>query len=167
MKETVNVSIASHAFTIDRDAYELLESYLHEVKSRLDRGEEDETYSDIEARIAEIFREKLPSPMMVITISIVRETMAQMGTPNDFGTPRNESCEGDNNTFTNIKTLRRSKSDRMIAGICGGVAKYMGIDATVVRLAAVILIFIMGVSLWLYILLWILIPEADNNHKIK
>ena len=68
MKETVNVSIASQPFTLDQDAYQLLAGYLDDIKARLDGGRDDETYTDIEARIAEIFREKRPSPMMVITI---------------------------------------------------------------------------------------------------
>ena len=84
MKETVNVSIASQAFILDQDAYNLLSGYLRDVKERLGGSETDETYTDIEARIAEIFREKLSSPMMVVTIDTVRSAMAQMGTPDDF-----------------------------------------------------------------------------------
>ena len=171
MKETVNVSIASQAFTLDRDAYELLSAYLNEIQSRLDKGEDEETYADIEARIAEIFLEKRPSPMMVITISIVRETMTQMGAPSDFGTPNDQNRQSqrcDNYGINSLKSLRRSQSDRLIAGVCGGLAHYLGVDVTVVRLVAVILIFICGISLWFYILLWFLIPiSKGNNDKIR
>ena len=49
MKETVNVSIASQAFILDQDAYNLLSGYLRDVKERLGGSETDETYTDIEA----------------------------------------------------------------------------------------------------------------------
>ncbi|MBO5875503.1 MAG: PspC domain-containing protein [Alistipes sp.] len=165
MKETVNVSIASQAFTLDKDAHELLSGYLREVKSRLGGGENDETYTDIEARIAEIFREKLPSPMLVVTIEVVRSAMAQMGSPDDFGTP---GANQDTNSTRqkgyaynrrNFEALRRSSSDKMIAGVCGGLADHFGIDSALLRLVTVLLILFGGLSLWVYIILWIIIPS--------
>ena len=166
MKETVNVSIASQAFTLDQDAYNLLSGYLREVKSRLSGGEDDETYADIEARIAEIFREKRPSPMLVITIDIVREAMTQMGTPDDFGAATNSDNNNpsDNATGSNLSALRRSKSDRMIAGVCGGFAEHFKIDAAMLRLVSAILVLFGGLSLWVYVILWLIIPEQQISN---
>ncbi len=166
MKETVNVSIASQAFTLDQDAYNLLSGYLREVKSRLSGGEDDETYADIEARIAEIFREKRPSPMLVITIDIVREAMTQMGTPDDFGAATNSDNDNplDNATGSNLSALRRSKSDRMIAGVCGGFAEHFKIDAAMLRLVSAILVLFGGLSLWVYVILWLIIPEQQISN---
>ena len=163
MKETVNVSIASQAFTLDQDAYNLLSDYLSDVKSRLSGGEDDETYTDIEARIAEIFREKLPSPMMVVTIGLVREAMLQMGTPDDFGTATNSnnSCNDNSNEIT---ALRRSSSDRVIAGVCGGIAEHFKIDAALLRLISLILILFGGLSLWVYVILWLIIPKQQVSN---
>ena len=171
MKETVNVSIASQAFTLDNDAYNLLSGYLREVKARLGGGENDETYADIEARIAEIFREKLPSPMLVVTIGTVREAMAQMGTPDDFGTAgaANSSSADDTSNERrdyrynrrNFEALRRSTTDRMIAGVCGGLAEHFGIDAATLRLVTILLIIFGGLSLWVYIILWLIIPNNE------
>ena len=64
MKETINVNLAQQAFTMDMDAYTTLNRYLDEIACRLPDGD-SETMNDIEGRIAEIFREKVPSPMMV------------------------------------------------------------------------------------------------------
>ena len=163
MKETVNVSIASQAFTLDQDAYNLLSDYLRDVKSRLSGGEDDETYTDIEARIAEIFREKLPSPMMVVTIGLVREAMLQMGAPDDFGTATNSnnSCNDNSNEIT---ALRRSSSDRVIAGVCGGIAEHFKIDAAMLRLISLILILFGGLSLWVYVILWLIIPKQQVSN---
>ena len=170
MKETVNVSIASQPFTLDQDAYELLAGYLSDIKSRLSGGEDDETYADIETRIAEIFREKRPSPMMVITIDIVRAAMAQMGTPDDFGAARNANAteEKSRSNRRDFGLLRRSRTDRMLAGVCGGMAEHFGIDAAMLRLVTILMIIFGGLSLWAYVILWIIIPEQErSNFKIK
>lgn len=80
MKETVNVNIGSVAFILDEDAYRVLGSYFDDIRRRLPEGDA-ETMGDIEARVAEIFRERVASPMRVITLDVVRATMAQMGSP--------------------------------------------------------------------------------------
>jgi len=57
------------------------------------------------------------------------------------------------------KKLYRSRENAMVAGICAGLADYFNIDAALVRLAAVILIFPGGLSIWAYIVAWIIIPQ--------
>jgi phage shock protein C len=57
------------------------------------------------------------------------------------------------------KQLRRSKSDRMIAGVCGGLGDYLGVDPVIVRLLWAVSIFGYGTGLLLYVIAWILIPE--------
>ena len=80
MKETVNANIGSLAFTLDEDAYRALGNYFDDIRRRLPE-DDAETMSDIETRVAEIFREKVASPMRVITLDMVRATMEQMGSP--------------------------------------------------------------------------------------
>jgi phage shock protein C len=60
-----------------------------------------------------------------------------------------------------MKKLYRSRKDRKIAGICGGLAEYFHIDATIIRLAAVFLCFITGIAplILVYLISWIIIPE--------
>lgn len=62
-------------------------------------------------------------------------------------------------------TLQRSTSDRMIAGVCGGIAEEYNIDATLVRLITAAIVLFTGVGPALYILGWILMPQA-NGHII-
>lgn len=57
------------------------------------------------------------------------------------------------------KRLYRSRSDRMLGGVCGGLGDYLGIDPTFVRIFFFLLVFGAGMGFWIYILLWILIPE--------
>jgi len=57
------------------------------------------------------------------------------------------------------KRLMRSRSNRVIAGVCAGLAYHLGIDPTVVRLLTVILVIFTGFPLLAYIIAWIIIPE--------
>ncbi len=58
------------------------------------------------------------------------------------------------------KKLRRS-SDKMIAGVCAGLAEYFGIDPVIVRILFVLLALAGGPGLLLYIILWIIMPESS------
>lgn len=128
MKETVNVNIGSQAFTLDEDAYRVLRNYLEDIRSRLPEYD-TETMGDIEARIAEIFREIVSSPMRVITLDTVRQTMNRMGSPADFGE----------------------------------LAEFFGLDVSLIRIATLILILFGGLSIWVYIILWLIVPKAPKR----
>lgn len=58
-----------------------------------------------------------------------------------------------------MKKLHRSNSDKMIAGVCGGLADYLDVDTTIVRLVFVLLLFMASGGFWVYLILWIIIPE--------
>lgn len=163
MKETVNVNIGSVAFTLDEDAYFALRSYFDDIRNRLPEGD-TETMNDIEARMAEIFRERVSSPMRVITLDVVHAAMAQMGEPSDFGEPRNRTRtasagESPADAEPERRRLYRSRTNRSIAGICGGLGEFFDADPTMIRLVTLLLILFGGISIWIYIILWIVIPE--------
>jgi phage shock protein PspC (stress-responsive transcriptional regulator) len=63
------------------------------------------------------------------------------------------------------KKLFRSESDKMIAGICGGLAVYLGLDPTVVRVLWVVLSLFNGVGIILYFILWFVIPTESEVAK--
>jgi len=64
------------------------------------------------------------------------------------------------------KTLSRSKHNRMLAGVASGVAQYLGVDATLVRIAFVLITFVGGLGIPLYLASWLLIPDEDATHSI-
>lgn len=67
-----------------------------------------------------------------------------------------------------MKKLYRSRTDRMIAGVCGGIAKYFGVDSTIVRVIAFLLIIPGGVSIWVYIALALIVPlEPEEMSRIE
>jgi len=64
------------------------------------------------------------------------------------------------------KKLSRSKNNRMLAGAAAGVARYAGIDVTLVRIAFVVITFVGGLGIPLYLASWLLIPDDDATHSI-
>lgn len=168
MKETNQVNIARQAFTLDVDAYAELHRYLGRIKRRLSPDVQEETLADIEARIAEIFCEHLPSPMMVVTLDLVRRAESQMGAPEDFGdgpaTAANDTGSSAAETSRPLTgNLRRTRNDRILAGVCGGIARYFAIDSTIIRVLTVLLMAFAGLSIWVYLILWIVMPEEERT----
>ena len=64
----------------------------------------------------------------------------------------------DNNSY---RRLMRSTTDRRIAGVCGGIAKYLNVDPTVVRIIFLVALLCGSVGFWAYLIVWIAAPE-DN-----
>ena len=161
MKETVNANIGSLSFTLDEDAYRKLKAYLEAVSRHLPADDTD-TADDIERRVAEIFRERVASPMRVISLAEVEEAMRRLGTPEDFGA----ETVAEPAAQPSRASLYRSRSNRSIAGVCGGLADYFHADPTLLRLLTLFLILFGGLSIWVYIVLWIVIPEEPATFKI-
>lgn len=70
----------------------------------------------------------------------------------------------DTNTIRTIRTFRRSKNDRMVAGVCAGAAKTLGIDVTILRVLLVAAtLFGFGAGALVYLACWLVVPEEDNQ----
>ena len=67
-------------------------------------------------------------------------------------------------TPNDTRRLFRSQ-DSIIAGVCAGVAEYFGLDVSLVRIATLLLILFGGLSLWVYIILWLIVPKAPKRLK--
>lgn len=63
------------------------------------------------------------------------------------------------------KRLMRSTTDRRIAGVCGGLAKYLNIDPTVVRIIFLVALLCGSVGFWAYLIVWIAAPEDNMIEK--
>ncbi len=62
-----------------------------------------------------------------------------------------------------MKKLLRDSNDKMLGGVCSGIANYFGIDKTLIRLAwAILTVCSFSTLFWVYIICWIIIPEDDN-----
>jgi phage shock protein PspC (stress-responsive transcriptional regulator) len=164
MKQTFNVNIGGRAYNIDADAYELLDRYLGDISSRLQDSDID-SMEDIESRIADIFDERISSSMQVVNIDMVRRAMAIIGRPEMFGgQKRGFSYQGADYPHQ-PRRLYRSWSNKVIGGVCGGMGEYFDVDPSVIRLLAVLLVFFGGLSLWVYIVMWIILPQSPYYVK--
>ena len=168
MKKTLTVNLGGTVFHIDEDAYRLLDNYLCNLKLHFRKQEgAEEIVDDIEARISELFLEKLNAGSQVITLADVEEVIARVGKPEDFGTTDEEEKRTSSDTsaasatYTSRRRLYRNSDDKILGGVMGGLAAYLGWDPTLLRLLAlVILICGYGTLIPVYIICWLVIPEA-------
>lgn len=173
MKKTLNVNVGGQAFTLDEDAYQQLKTYLDEIGIRLDGHENQEILEDIESRIADIFQENLSTRVQVVSLEVVKRAMAIIGSAREFGEPRRRPFEiPRQEPPAGPKRFTRSRSDRIIGGVCGGLAEYYDLDPLMVRILTVVLTAFTGVPLFVYLVLWMVMPSApatgptaDSNYN--
>ncbi len=170
MNKTVNINLANILFHIDERAYNKLQRYLEVIKkSFAGTAGSDEIIADIEARIAELFHEKMENERQVVTLKEVDEVINIMGQPEDYmvdedifeDEPRPKTAA----SRPRVKKLYRDIDDKYIGGVCSGLEHYLGVDALWIRLAFVLLALFTGFGFIAYILLWILVPEAATTSQ--
>ncbi|GAL68030.1 PspC domain-containing protein [Jejuia pallidilutea] len=168
MNKTVNINLAGIFFHIDEDAYLKLQRYLEAIKrSFTDSQGQSEIIADIEARIAELFNERVQNDKQVIRITEVDAIIAIMGQPEDYLVDDEIFEDEPKQSYTGKsspnKKLYRDTDNSYIGGVSSGLAHYFGIDTIWIRLAWILLFFGAGTGVLLYILLWILVPEAKTT----
>ncbi|MFD2519172.1 PspC domain-containing protein [Salinimicrobium flavum] len=165
MNKTVNINLAGIFFHIDEDAFAKLQHYLEAIKRSLTNTHgKDEIINDIEARIAELFGEKIKTERQVIGMREVEEVIAVMGQPEDYMLDEELYEEETSYTRTKGKKLFRDTENSYVGGVSSGLAHYTGIDALWIRLAWILLtIFSTGAFILIYVALWIFVPEAKTT----
>jgi len=166
MKKTLNVAIGGCSFTIDDDAYKTLEEYLDSFKAGLDNSSSsNEVMDELEMRIADLLKEKI-GRREVIDLSMVDAVLNQIG-PISTKTVRSEESTSQQNEQQyrpgNQETVRKFYRDaegKKIAGVCSGLALYLNIDVTLVRIIFLVAFLCGSAGFWIYIVLWIVAPEA-------
>lgn len=179
MKKTCNINVAGFPFTIDDDAYALLDNYLITIENAF-AAEEDtrELAADIESRIAELLQERTSAGSSIITALDVEEVIARVGQPeeiiadDDSISITTDNCGEPDRTTGTIATpppyvapvkkkLYRDPADAMVGGVCAGLAWYLNADPTFVRLITLIITLLSvatgGIA---YLVMWIVVPEA-------
>ena len=168
MNKVLNINLGGMPFTIDEDAYAHLRTYLKAIHQHFRNSEGyEEITADIEARMAELFQEKLGN-RPIVTLTDVKHVIAIMGTPEDFGAESisEEAPKSDSGNRWKLKTgkrLFRNPDDCVVGGVCSGIAAYFGIEDPVwVRLAFILLTVSGGFGIPLYLVLWAVLPEAKT-----
>lgn len=190
MKKVININFQGRVVPIEETAYDILKQYIESLRRYFANEEgRDEIINDIEGRIAELFSERLSKGTTCITDADVNAVIAGMGRPEDFeaadtdggttanaGTSSNSSNQSTGSTGTSQQTYSsynytsntrgrfiRNADDKIIGGVCSGLANYFGIDPVVMRIIFVILF---GALFWVYILLWIIVPSQSFQTNI-
>ena len=166
MNKTVNIKLAGVFFHIDEDAYLKLSRYLEAIKrSFTDSQGRSEIISDIEARIAELFSERIQNEKQVVGIKLVDEVITIMGQPEDYLVDdeifEDEPQPRQSYSSRTTKKLFRDTDNSYIGGVATGLSHYFGIDAIWMRLLWILLtIGSGGTFILIYLIFWALVPEA-------
>jgi len=162
MKITVSINLGGYSFNIDEDAYAELKRYLKNLELHF-AGEESssEILSDIETRMAELFRAKLTGYKQVIDIEDARQVTSVLGTPEDISDNDRPSAR-EKFSSPGYHRMYRDTDHRAIGGVCSGMAAYWNIEIWVVRLVFLILAM-MGIGFLVYFILYIVLPEAKTT----
>lgn len=166
MKQTITINIGGIAFYIDDDAYKMLESYLESIEKNLSSGtDKKEVMRDIESRIAELFQSiSKQQHVDVITAEMVKIVMAQLGSPEDFKDSSDEKNQGEKDKQNSLfqKKIYRDIDNKIFGGVCSGLAHWLDINVVFVRLIFALMLLLYGVTLPVYIVLWIIMPAAQT-----
>ena len=172
MNKIYNINLGGFPFTIDDDAYVVLDKYLKTITRHFSGSEGcEDIISDIEARIAELFNEHLKG-QPIVGLREVESMISVMGTPEEFGAaPESDTIAEDmhargkqskGTTHARGRRLFRDPDESMIGGVCSGISAYIGIEDPVWMRIIFAIAFFSGVGVIAYIVLWIAIPQAKT-----
>jgi phage shock protein PspC (stress-responsive transcriptional regulator) len=172
MKKVININFQGTIVPIEESSYELLQQYIESLRRYFANEEgRDEIINDIESRISELFQQRLKGGSTCITDDDVNAIIKNMGRPEDFEeaeqAENNESINGNKSEKSKTfygdfswkgKRLYRDENNKILGGVCSGIAAYFGIDPVIVR----ILFIVSGIGLLAYILLWMFVPGSNS-----
>lgn len=182
MKKTVNVNLSGFSFTMDEDAYALLSKYLETLKHAFSTSNYDEDLiDDFEGRIAELLMAETASGAQIVTLRMVEDIISRIGRPEEIVEDSVETLDDPAGEEVEVETetceepplytpkdkprhrLYRDPRNKILGGVCSGIASYFGIDVTFVRLLFIVLGICSFSTLFIiYLVLWIAMPEAQT-----
>lgn len=190
MRKTVNTNIASLPFILDENAYEELRTYLDDIESRL-LGDKVSQMTNIERRIANMFDGRLSEEQQVVDLNMVADAKTMIGSPETFGevcssvaTPTEEVVaagakspeivDEEASHYDYPTLLYRSRTEYIIAGVCGGLATYTNLPVKRLRILFVVLTAVGLLTLFAYLLLWYFVPiepqklsESSDDNSVN
>lgn len=168
MKKTITINLSGVIFSIDEDAYELLHEYLKRIEGHFqDEGERRDIIADIESRIAELLTASGASGVKPVTFADVEGIITTMGDPEDIA----DSADNPGESYSRRRPGRRIYRDvdnRILGGVCSGLAAYFSVDVVWIRLIFVILALAFFSGFLIYLLLWLVFPPAlTTSQKLE
>lgn len=166
MIQSIKIILNKTTFTLNNDAYNLLNGYISDLK--INFQSEPEILFDIEARIAELLTIQLAGTNSeTVDARHIEEVIKTLGTVNELSSShKSENTENNQSNNQNTATkpkLRRNPFNQSLGGVCSGIAHYLKVDTSFVRMVFVFAFFFFGTGVLAYILLWIIIPKATGD----
>ena len=159
MKKTVNVAIGGCSFIIDEDACDMISNYLDRFKDAIgESSSSNEVMDELEGRIADLLKQKLGSRESV-SRTMAESVIGQLGYPDGY-VQRNQNSSDPYRNDPPVRKLFRDSEDKKIAGVCSGLALYLGVDVTVIRIIFLIALICGTAGFWIYLVIWIAAPLA-------
>jgi len=163
MNEIKKIHLGRQPFTISVDAHKLLRDYLEAIEKRV--GAKSEVLKEVEMRMAELLTERGINGEKVILEDDVKFLKDQLGSPSDFGDSEDETPAGASEDADAPKRLYRDEDNAMLGGVAAGLANYFGMDVVIFRILFVVFAFTGGASIFIYILLWLVVPPAKTQSE--
>ncbi len=176
MNKVININFQGRILPIEEMAYETLKQYIESLRSYFANEEgRDEIINDIECRIAELCEDRLKKGTVCIAVGDIDLIIASIGRPADFeaqdgfeastsqsgqSSTQNTSNRSYSNNESNntAKRLYRDEQNKVLGGVCSGIANYFGIEPLVVR---ILWFFLIGINILAYLILWIAVPSTS------
>jgi phage shock protein PspC (stress-responsive transcriptional regulator) len=159
----MTINLGGRAFIIDEDAYIHLKDYFAKIEMELNySSDKSEIIEDIEIRVAEILRETLQSSKEVVDLNDINEIIRTMGNPSDFGHGYEQGSYEQHQKQSRFKRVYRDPDNSVLGGVCGGLGAYFNFDPIILRVVFVISLLFFGTGFFVYIILWIVVPEAKT-----
>ncbi len=163
MKKTITINLGGMVFHIDEDAYRLLEQYLRSVEVHYSGDPSaPEILEDIETRMAELFSEKTGTRKEVIILADAEEVIRIMGHPENF-IEEDPAPSHQQAGRSRYRRIYRDPDNNILGGVCSGLGAYFNIDPLLFRLVFIGITLLGGAGILLYLILWIIVPEAKTT----
>ena len=168
MNKTININLGGIFFHIDEIAFQKLKRYLDSIRRSLsdDPKGRDEIITDIESRISELLSDRVKDARQVVNESDIDEIVEIMGQPEDYAVDEELFMDDTGKSYSRSssnKKLFRDGDDKFLGGVASGIAHYFSVDVIWIRLAWIILATFGGSGVLVYVILWILLPEARTT----
>jgi phage shock protein PspC (stress-responsive transcriptional regulator) len=160
MKKMVSINLAGRLFHINEEAYHMLRSYLDAVAEKLPGEEREEILQEIELRVAELLAGMITEKRQVIELEQVKEVIQTLGDPEEFEESAGDKQKTEHSHMRYNKRLYRDPDNRVLGGVCGGLGAYFNIDPVLFRFLFIIVFLVFGAGLIVYLILWLITPEA-------
>ena len=178
MNKVININFQGRILPIEEQAYEILKQYIASLQVYFANEEgKDEIINDIECRVAELCDDRLQKGAICINEATINLIIDSIGRPADFeaqdGFEQTSSATNNTNATNNStsnnsngagfgattqKRLYRDEQNKILGGVCSGIANYFGLEPLLVR---ILWVFLVGVNILGYLILWIAVPSSS------